>query len=956
MTGKSKLNSPKKQNKQPAGSARHTRNSASNTISKQSNHKKKKQKPLLKILKIAIMLLVFAVIVVGAGALSIVYSYVKDTPEFNPGNLRPAVTSYIFDRNGVELAGLYDEQNRIEVSLEAIPDHVIHAFIAIEDERFYEHYGVDPMAIARAFVINLRQGDWTEQGGSTITQQLIKNAFLTPEKTFRRKVQEAWLSLKMERQFSKSEILEIYLNQIYFAHGAYGIEAAAIVYFNKNVGELTIAEAAMLAGIPRSPNYYSPYKNPEIAKQRQSLVLSKMHELGYISNTELQEARNTELYFAEPPSREYPYPYFVDYVLHHELIRILRDMPEYDSREEAYDVIYNAGLRVHTTLDTEAQLIVEDILNNEELYPQRTVRVDMVKMKNLLSENNYSSYPEEVLTDHGIPQPQSAAVIAHPVTGEVLALVGGREYSEYNQDLRFISRRQPGSAIKPIVAYAPAMEEGLISPGSIIDDSPFARGSWGPENFDRRFRGLVTVRESLVRSLNVPAVKTLAQVTPEVGLAYAERMGLSTIHTDDYNLSTAIGGMTYGVTAFDMAQAFGVLANQGIKTTMHTVKRIEDSSGQVIYEFRNEPDDVLSPQTAYLMNDILKDVVRSGTAARLRVGRPVAAKTGTTSDNRDAYLVAYTPDLVVSFWMGHDIQTLGRIEGGSGSTIVFMNEIITKIMGDKPPLDFERPSGITGPISICSKSGLRPSEHCPSDTIVSELFQTRLLPQDTCDLHEKMEVCAISNLLPGPYCPEHEIQEKVFLNRPEFELTDHRWRGGAGRGPEDAGLMPPTEICDLHTQPAPKPSGFTGYLLYNPPRAHLWWDRNPEIAEYHMYRRASGEEDFTLLGKIPGSENQFLDNDLEDNKEYTYHLFAYNKEGVRSESAAWGMRITPSRNEEREDPRPSNGSEDPEEDQNEEEGSSPEPPPDENDDDDDDDDDGRREESRPGNRPTWTRQ
>ncbi len=632
--------------------------------------KARKRTSLLRLLKIALLFLVILVIVIGAGALSIVYSYVKDAPEFNAGTLRPVLTSYIFDRNGVELAELYDEQNRIEIPLETIPEHVIDAFIAIEDERFYDHYGVDTTAITRAFVANLRHGDWTEQGGSTITQQLIKNVFLTPEKTFRRKVQEAWLSLKMERLYSKSEILEIYLNEIYFAHGAYGVEAAANVYFDKSVGELDVAEAAMLAGIPRSPNYYSPYRNQEVAMQRQSLVLSKMHELGFISNSALREARNTELYFAEPPLRGHQFPYFVDYVLHHEMIDILVSMPEYETREDAYSVIYNAGLRVYTTLDAEIQQRTEDILNDENLYPQQTARIDMDKMKQLLSESNYTSYPEEVIVENGIPQPQSAAVVTHPATGEVLALVGGREYCEQNQNLRYLSRRQPGSAGKPIFAYAPAIEENLMTPGSIIDDSPFTRGSWAPENFGRRFHGPVTAREALVHSLNIPAIKTFEMITPEVGLEYAERMGISTIHPDDYNLATALGGMTHGVTAFDMAQAFGVLANQGLKTKLHTVKRIEDASGNVLYEYGNEPDDVLSTQTAYLVTHMLKDAVHRGTASRLNVGRPVAGKTGTTSDNRDAYLVAYTPDLVVSFWMGHDIQKLGRIQGGSSSTIV----------------------------------------------------------------------------------------------------------------------------------------------------------------------------------------------------------------------------------------------------------------------------------------------
>lgn len=856
------------------------------------NTKRKKKKKLFKAIKITFLLLIFALIVVVAGAFAIAYSYIKDTPEFNPGRLHPSLTSYIFDRHGNELASLYDEQNRIEIPLEEIPDHVQKAFIAIEDERFYNHIGIDPLAIVRAFVTNLRQRDWTEQGGSTITQQLIKNAFLTPEKTYRRKIQEAWLAIKMERQYSKSEILEMYLNQIYFAHGAYGIEAAANTYFNKSAKELSLAEAALLAGIPRSPNYYSPFLNYPASKQRQATVLSKMYELGFISHKEYLSAKEEEIILADPPSREYPFPYFVDYVLHHELINILTGLPEYNSREEAYEVIYNAGLRVYTTIDPKIQKIVEEVLNDERLYPQN-IRVDMELLRKLLQNQDYTRYPEEVITEDGIPQPQSAAVVANPATGEVLALVGGREYSKNNQSLRFLSRRQPGSAIKPIVAYAPAMEENLITPGSIIDDAPFARGSWAPENFDRIFRGLVTVREALVRSLNVPAVKTFLQVTPELGLEYAKRMGITTIHPNDYNLATAIGGMTQGVTAYDMAQAYAVLANQGIKVNFHTVKRIEDPEGQIIYEHRSEPEAILSPQTAYLITDILKDVVRRGTAARLRVGRPVAAKTGTTSDNRDAYLVAYTPDIVVSFWMGHDIPKMGRIQGGSGATINFMNAILSRILEDLPPSDFGRPVGISGPIRICSKSGLRPGESCPEESIVSEIFPTALLPQETCNLHVELKICTESGLLPGEFCPESRIETRVFLNRPDYELTDLRWKGGAGRGPDDVSLMPPTEKCSLHTKPAPKPGGFTAYLQLNPLKIYLWWDGNPDFKEYHLLKRREKEDEFVLLEKLPGTVYQYQDSNVEAGIIYYYRLVAVSQEGVYSEPAEQYVYIPP---------------------------------------------------------------
>ncbi len=841
--------------------------------------RKKPKKGLLRAFKVLLLLGFILFIFLGIGAIALVYACIKDVPEFDPHLLKPDVTSYIFDSSGKEIANLYYDQNRVEIPLESVPLHVQRAFIAIEDERFYDHFGVDPVAIVRALVSNIKNRNWTDQGGSTITQQIIKTAFLTPQKTYQRKIQEAWLAIKMERQYSKNEILEIYLNQIPFGQGAYGIESAATTYFNKSAEELTLAEASLLATIPRSPNYYSPFVNFEAAKQRQSLVLQNMYRLGFISHQKMTDAREEEIILGEPPSRQYDYPYFVDYVLHHELIHTLMSLPQYKTREEAYEAVYNMGLKIYTTLDTDAQKKTEEVISNESLYPQN-VRVDMALLKEMMKEKSLNSYPKEVLTEDGLLQPQAAAVVANPVSGEVLALVGGREYSKSNQSLRYLSRRQPGSAIKPIAVYAPAMEENLITPGSIIDDAPFIRGSWAPENFDRLFRGLVTVREALVPSLNVAAVKTFAQLTPEIGLAYLKQMGVTSIQDGDYNLATGIGGMTQGISPLEMAQAYAVLANQGIKVNLHTIKRIEDRNGQTIFDQRSEPEAVLSSQTAYMITDILKDVVRRGTAARLRVGRPVAAKTGTTSDNRDAYLVAYTPDLVASFWMGHDIPTTGKISGGSGTTIPFMNAILSSALEEREPTDFSRPSGITGPVSICSKSGLRPGPFCPPEAITNEIFPSSQVPQETCNIHVEMEICSLSGLLAGEFCPPHSIENRVFLLRPEYELTDERWRGAPGRAPADAEQQPPQEHCPGHL-PGSGTEGFAVSLLEEPPRAFLWWNQRENIEEYLLYRKLDSEMDFTLLQEFSGSASQFLDADILEGNVYVYKLVAVTEEGMR---------------------------------------------------------------------------
>lgn len=729
-----------------------------------------------------------------AGTLTVVYSSVGEIPDFSQWNKYAPLASLFYDRSGQEITALYGEQNRIFIPLEEIPLHVQQAFIAIEDERFYKHSGVDLVGIARAFWANIRQGQWNAgQGGSTITQQLVKNAFLSREKTLKRKIKEAYLAIKMERQFTKSEILEMYLNQIYFSHGAYGIEAASRIYFNKSASQLTIAEAALLAGIPRSPNYYSPFINFDSAEQRKKIVLQKMHKMHFLTDQQREKALEQEIILHDFPSREYPHPYFLDYVIHHELVDILGGLPQFGSREEAYESIYTMGLKVYTTMDKTIQLAAETALNDDTLYPQNQ-RVDMDLLKKL-PEDGYEHYPVEVLSDTGIPQPQAATVVASPQTGEIFALVGGREYNTRNQDLRYLNPRQPGSAIKPLAVYAPALEENLVSPGSIVDDAPLIAGDWAPENFSRKFLGLITVREALIHSQNVPAARLFSALTPAKGLQYAEKMGLTTIHPDDNNLAAALGGLTRGVTAFDMAQAYAVLANEGIRVDLHTVEKIEDRNGVVLYRHRQEPELVLRPQTACLLTDILQEAALRGTSAGITTARPVAAKTGTASENRDACLVAYTPNIVVSMWLGHDIPKFGRINGGSKTVIPFMNALLEQVYEVIPPADFNKPTGISEPISICSKSGLLPGLHCPQDTIVEEIFPVNQIPRETCDRHVLRYVCQTSGLLPGNFCSQ---TPGVFLLRPDFITTDERWKGEPGRVPEDAALMAPSLYCQEH--------------------------------------------------------------------------------------------------------------------------------------------------------------
>ena len=714
------------------------------TKTRKEPRKKKRGSFLGRLFKYLFLLFLLLALIGGGAAAAVVMNYVNDAPEFDPAKLATVETSYLYDRYGNEITSLHEEQNRIVIPLRDIPLHVQHAFIAIEDERFYGHFGFDIIGSVRAAQANFRARSIV-QGGSTITQQLAQNAFLTTETSYRRKVQEIWLAVQLERIYSKDEILEMYLNRVYFGNGAYGVEAAAQTYFDKEAAALNHAEAAMLAGAVRTPNYYNPFDNEFEAKARMRIVLQSMKRNGYISEGEYNRAINNSFAYAEPVSREdYPYPHFVDHVVHHELIEILSEIPSIGSKEEAYRAIYTGGLRVYTTLDPDLQLHVEDVLGRAELYPT-TIYLDMAAVREATAglgpgrDLPRSQLEEFIDEENGIPQPQAAIVLADPNTGRILALGGGREYSKRKDEvLRFGTLRQPGSAIKPIITYAPAFEEGtLAGASSVLDDSPFVGPQgWRPKNFDNRFRGLIAVREALYFSYNIPAVRAFQDLGPRVGVSYAQRMGISSFAPEEIdNLSLTLGGFTYGVSAIDMAQAYGVLANEGVRVDLHTVERIVDRHGNTLYEFDMNPRQVISPAAAYIVTDILQDFVRKYLGRALQIDRPVAAKTGTTDNWKDVYLVAYTPNLVASFWMGYDEPKIGGIQQGWRYSTAFLREVFLEAFVDLEIKDFVRPQGVIR-LEVCTKSGLLPLPACrAAGTVRTDYFMEKYPPRLTCDYH-----------------------------------------------------------------------------------------------------------------------------------------------------------------------------------------------------------------------------
>ena len=546
---------------------------------------------------------------------------------------QPKEATKIYDSQGNLLSQIFRE-NRTFIPLNKISPDMQNAIIAIEDDRFYNHHGIDLKGIARALWIDLT-GKGAIQGGSTITQQLAKNVFLSREKTIIRKLQEAVLAIQLEKKYTKEEILEFYLNQIYLGSGAYGVQAAAQTYFDKNADELTLAESALLAALPKAPSYYSPYNHFEAAKKRQELVLDRMAELGYITPFQALEAKSENISLKKITPTDKPAPYFVDYVI------------QYLTEKYGDDIVYQSGLKVYTTLDMTMQKAAEEALKNY--------------------------MPPTIIDKNGITQPQGAIIAIEPETGFIKVMVGGRDFKTTQLNRTTQSHRQPGSTFKPFV-YTAAIENGY-SPYSTIDDSPVTFGNWRPRNYDGGFRGNISLLTALTYSVNVATIKLAEQIGIDTVKQFAEKLGITSLTPEDNNLALAIGGTHKGLTPLEMASAYATLANKGQRITPTCIIKIEDRNGKII-EDNNIPvkTQVISEQTAGVITAMLENVITSGTGRAANIGRPAAGKTGTTDDYKDAWFVGYTPDLAAAVWIGHDQpKPMAGISGGSYPARIWAN-------------------------------------------------------------------------------------------------------------------------------------------------------------------------------------------------------------------------------------------------------------------------------------------
>lgn len=778
-------------------------------MSQQKRKNKKKKLSFLRLFIVVVLLIAF--IGVGAG-IGIVAAFVKDAPDISQKDILTIRQSSIVyeEETGEQVARIHAEVDRVLVSLDRVPEHVQNAFIAIEDERFRKHFGIDIRRIIGVAFQNIKERRIVA-GASTITQQLVRNVVLSQEQKFKRKIQEQYLAVKLERVLTKDQILEAYMNTIYFGHSAYGIHAAAHTYFGKDVSKLSIAEGAMIAGVANSPGIFSPYLHPDNAKERQELVLKEMYRQQLITSEEHDQAVNEELVYKRSKTKEDEIAissYFIDRIS----TDVINDlMTKYNySKDEATNLIYNGGLKIYSTIDKDMQEIVENAFKDPANFPTTTEDAK------------------------GVIQPQGAMVVIDYKTGKIKAMVGGRgQTGKLLLNRATQSYRQPGSAIKPLTVYTAAIDNGYTT-ATVVDDTPVSfvqpdGALWIPKNWYKdaetklpTFWGLSTVRQALQWSMNIMSVKIANDLGAETCIDYAKKLGLTSLvekgtKNDTALASVSLGGLTKGVTPLDMATAYGTLANGGTRIQPITYTRVTDANDNILLQKRTVEINVVSEQVAYIMTNMLQLVVKGGTATNANFGIPIAGKTGTTSDTIDAWFVGYTPYYVASVWMGHDEPKPMDIGGGSYPALLW-RKVMEEVHKDLPEKDFERPEDIIE-VAVDIESGKLPTELSNMDprgnTVRTEIFIKGTEPTQYDDVHVLRDVDVTTGKLATAFCPPSLVEARVFIQRPvpynpeEFVESVRQVDPGIEIGmhliPRDAVYEVPTEYCPIHNPFGPPP-------------------------------------------------------------------------------------------------------------------------------------------------------
>lgn len=803
---------------------------------------KVKNKVVLTSIKIVLVFVIALGIVAVAAVLGIGKGIIDSAPDISYMDVVPTgYSTTVYADDGItEIATLVGSgANREYVTLDQIPKHMQQAFVAIEDERFYEHNGIDLQSIARAGVATIKSlitGEGGIQGGSTITQQLIKNNVLTDwvgETTFieklQRKIQEQYLSLKLEEQIQdKDWILENYLNTINLGSNTLGVQAASNKYFGKDVSELTLSESAVIAGVTQNPYGYDPIRFPEKNAERRERVLDAMLRLEYITQAQYDECMADPVYdriasynVENPDSFN---TYFVDALIED----VLKDLIEKNgySETDAYKLIYQGGLTIISTQNMNMQTICDEEANDRDNYPMDakysfnlyfSVKKADGSTKNYSHQTMLSYYKkatgnseyditynteqecrdaiaayEEAVLEEGDKlvegsesivitlQPQVAFTVIDHTTGQVKALVGGRGDKVGNRTWNRATDtcRQPGSTFKIIGCYAAALDAGGLTLASVMDDAPFTMGEKTFNNYDKVFHGWTTIREAIIGSYNITTVKTLNTIGASLGYEYALKFGFTTLNDSDRNLALSLGGLTNGVTNLELTAAYAALANGGVYIEPSFYTAVYDHEGNLILDnTTQETHEVVSPQTAWLLTDAMRGVMTSGTGTRAYFGASMdqAGKSGTTTGNRDTLFAGYTPYYTCVVWGGNDDNSLQ-----SGSLCTYSKNIwkeaMRRIHEDLPYKAFTMPSGITS-AAVCMESGKVPiggtCDVCiKGNAVYTEYFATGTVPVDVCDHHVSLNICLASGLIANANCPANQVATISYLVGGDITTSD----------------------------------------------------------------------------------------------------------------------------------------------------------------------------------------
>lgn len=732
--------------------------------SRQGRRKKKDPKPKKSVSKMKLfkrILIAFSVffIVLGIAGSFTVYSIIKDAPPLDPDKLTLSQNPEIYDQSGELFTTLSAAENRRIATIDEIPLLLEDAFISVEDARFREHPGIDLRRIGGAILANVTDGFGAE-GASTITQQVVKNLYLSTEKRLTRKIQEQYLSIKLEQKYSKNQILEMYLNAIYFSEGAYGVVEAADLYFSKKLDELTIEDVALLAGIPQRPNYYNPFNNPEEAEKRRNIVITLMERHSKITAAEAEKAKAIPVVDQLNRSEKEAYPYraFLDQVLEE-----VETIEEIDATE-----IYTGGLKIYTTLDQNAQKIVDDVLQTDK----------------------YINYPDEDF--------QAGLTVLDTKTGEIKAIGGGRQKENVQRGFSWATdaKRQPGSTIKPILDYGPVIEHLKWSTYHQITDEPhqYSNGV-SIKNFNNKYAGNVSMRYALQRSLNIPALKAFQAVGIDKAAEFGKGLGLP---LDTIVEPYSLGGFTTGLSTMELAGAYAAFGNEGVYYKPHTVRKIVFPDGRTI-ELSPKPHVAMNDYTAFMVTDMLKSVVSSGgTGVRAKVDSlSMAGKTGTSnfSDEdkkrfkisngaKDIWFSGYTTNYTIAVWTGYNTPEEGYIKYDNNSEHIakyIFKEVMSEISKTKDTSDFQQPSSVVR-LGIEKETGLLPSEHTPKEEIVYEYFVKGTEPTEVSELYMKPPVptdflgeynetfdqIILSWAYPEEEREKYKFELKLSLNNGEF--------------------------------------------------------------------------------------------------------------------------------------------------------------------------------------------